>query len=204
MSYSRSAGCTAPAPGAKCTSSTRSPRRTRCRRILLRTPPQGGDTFLDRRVAGEERRPSRRAVHARRGKRLRQGARLHAAQAHERAYHRLRRAEQPRRARVGAELALARKPHHDDRGEYPEYDLTDDHRDVETRSDAALGAEYGLVHDEANDARQEIHEGIEYALDEGQRDHVAVGDVADLVAEHRFDLLPAHRFEQAGRDRDQR
>src|SRR5712691_3636839 len=183
MSYSRSAGCTAPAPGAKCTSSTRSPRRTRCRRILLRTPLQGGDTFLDRRVAGEERRPSRRAVHARRGKRLRQGARLHAAQAHERAYHRLRRAEQLRRSRVGAELALARKPHDDYRGEYPEHDLTDDHRDVEARSDATLGAEHGLVNDEAHDARQEKHEGIEHALDEGKGHHVAVGNMGDLMPE---------------------
>ncbi len=115
-----------------------------------------------------------------------------------------RRAEQPCRARVGAELAAARKPHDDYRGEYPEHDLADEHRDVEARPDAALGAEHGLVHDEADDARQEKHEGIEHALDEGEGHHVAVGDVSDLMAEHRFDLLPAHRFEQTGRDCDQR
>src|SRR5438445_2162565 len=191
MSYSRSAGCTAPTPGAKCTSSTRSPRRTLCRRLPLATPLQGGDTFLDRRVAGEERRPSRRAVHARRGKRLRQGARLHAAQAHERAYHRLRRAEQPRRARVGAEFALARKPHDDHRGEDPENDLGYDHGDVVAGTDSALGTEHRPIHYEADDPRKEKDESIEHALDEGQRDHVAIGDVSDLVAEHRFDFIAA-------------
>src|SRR5206468_12166718 len=113
-------------------------------------------------------------------------------EAHERAYHRLRRAEQPRRTRVGAELALAREPHDDHGSENPEHDLTDEHRDVEARSDAALGAEHGLVHDEAHDARQEIHEGIEYALDEREGHHVAVGNVGDLMAEHRLDLLPTH------------
>src|SRR5260370_40121565 len=109
-------------------------------------------------MAGEERHPSRRAVDSRCDHRLRQRARLHAAQAHERAYHRPRRAEQPRRARVGAELALSRKPHDDYRSEYPEHDLTDEHSDVEARSDAALGAEHSLVDDEADDARQEKHE----------------------------------------------
>src|SRR6266516_3849409 len=203
MSYSRSAGCAARALGAKCTSSTRSPRRTRCRRILLRTPLQGGDTLLDRRVAGEKRRPSRCSADARCDHRLRQRARLQASEATECGYHRLRRAEKPRRACVGAELALAREPHDDHGSENPERDLADEHRDVEARSDAALGAEHGFVHDEAHDARQEIHEGIEYALYEGEGHHVAVGNVSDLMAEHRFDLLAVHRFEQAGRDRDQ-
>src|SRR6266851_108470 len=95
---------------------------------------------------------------------MRQRARLHAAQAHERADHRLGRAEQPRRARVGAEFALPREPHDDYQSKIAEHDLADEHRDVVTRPDAALGAEHGLVHDEAHDARKEKHEGIEHAL----------------------------------------
>src|SRR6266853_3711971 len=153
MSYSRSAGCAAPAPRAKYTSSIRSPRRTRCRRVPLDGRLQGGDTLLDRRVAGEERRPSGRAVHARRGDRLRQRARLHAPEAGERTDHPPRRTEKPRRACVRAELALAREPHDDDRGQYSEDDLADEYRDVVTQPDATLGAEHGLVHDEADDAR---------------------------------------------------
>src|SRR3989449_10512838 len=141
MPYSRSVGCAAPAPRAKCTSSTRSPRRTRCRRILLRTPLQSGDTLLDRRMAGEKRRPPLSAVHARRGKGLRQRARLQAAEATERTDHRLRRTEKPRRACVGTELAPAREPHDDHGSENPEHDLAHHYRDVITRPDSAPGAE---------------------------------------------------------------
>src|SRR5258706_4590011 len=178
MSYFPSAGCAVPARGATCTIFTRSRKTTRCRRWsptsvpagrrLLRPGLQGPDALLDRRMAGEERRPSRRAVHARRGNRLRQRTWLHAAPAPERADHRLGCAAQPRRTRVGAEFAPARKPHDDHGSHYPEHDLAHHYPDVGTRPDAALGAEHRLVHDEAHDAREEKHEGIEHALDEGE------------------------------------
>ena len=80
----------------------------------------------------------------------------------------------------------------------------DDHGDEEARARAALGAEHGAVDEVADDARQEDHEGVDHALDERQRHHVAVGDVRDLVAEHRLDFLACHRLQQAGGDGDQR
>ena len=45
------------------------------------------------------------------------------------------------------------------------------------------------IDDVADDARQEDHERVHDALDQRQRDHVAVGDVGDLVAEHRLGFL---------------
>ena len=57
---------------------------------------------------------------------------------------------------------------------------------------AVLGLEHDLVDDVADDAREEDDEGVDHALDQRQRDHVAVGDVGDLVAQHRFGLVPAH------------
>ena len=54
-----------------------------------------------------------------------------------------------------------------------------------------------LVDDAADDAREEEHEGVHDALDQRERDHVAVGDVADFVAEHRFDFVAAHVAQQA-------
>jgi len=48
------------------------------------------------------------------------------------------------------------------------------------------------------------HESVHHALHQGQRHHVAVGDVGHLVAEHRFDFLLAHGLDQPARYRDQR
>ena len=50
----------------------------------------------------------------------------------------------------------------------------------------------------ADHARQEDDEGVDHALDQRQRHHVAVGDVRELVAEHRLDLL-ARSSTAAGR-----
>ena len=43
-------------------------------------------------------------------------------------------------------------------------------------------------------------ERVHDALDQRHRDHVAVGDVRDLVRQDALDLLAAHALQQAGRD----
>ena len=96
-----------------------------------------------------------------------------------------------RAAGVGAELAMPREPHHDHAGENAEHQLRDDHGDEERRAVAALGLEHDAIDDVADDARQEDDEGVHHALDQRQRHHVAVGDVADLVAEHGFGFAAA-------------
>ena len=45
----------------------------------------------------------------------------------------------------------------------------------------------------AHHASDRDHEGVHDTLDQRERHHVAVGDVAHLVREHRLDLLAAHR-----------
>ena len=52
----------------------------------------------------------------------------------------------------------------------------------------------------ADNPRQENDEGIDHALDQRQRNHVAIGDVANLVPEHRLGLVLGHRLQQAGTD----
>ena len=91
---------------------------------LRRRRLQGGDARLDRRMGGEQLRPAAtRSVMPNALTESRQAAGLQAAQAAQRGDHRLRRAEQVGRAGVGAELALAREPGDDHRGEDAEHDL---------------------------------------------------------------------------------
>ena len=172
--------------------------------LLLTAGLQRGDPLLDRRVGREDRHPARTVVDAHRLDRLGQVAGIEAAEARERVHHRPRVAEVLCRARVGAELPPPREPRDDDRGEDPEQDLADHDGDEEAGPGAALGAEHRPVDDRPDDAREEDHEGVHDALEQGHRHHVAVRDVRDLVAEHRFDLLLAHRLQQAGGDGDER
>src|SRR5690606_23247338 len=79
---------------------------------------QRRDARLDRRMAREEAEEARLALlDAMRLERLRQLAGLEAAEPRERRDHRLAIAHQANGARVGAELALAREPGDDHRGE---------------------------------------------------------------------------------------
>ena len=61
---------------------------------------------------------------------------------------------------------------------------------------AALVLEHDAVDDAADDPRQEEHEGVHDALDQRERDHVAVGDVADFVTQHGLDFIAAHVAQQ--------
>jgi hypothetical protein len=60
------------------------------------------------------------------------------------------------------------------------------------------------VHRVADDARQEHHKGVHHALDQRHGDHVAIGDVGHLVADHGLDLFARHALQQAGGHRHQR
>src|SRR3954470_6741069 len=93
--------------------------RPRRRRSTSRAAPstaalQRRDADLDGRVGGEELEHPGAAIDTERLHLVGQATRLQAAQARERCDHRLRRAEQARRAGVGAEFALAREPGNDD------------------------------------------------------------------------------------------
>ncbi len=105
---------------------------------------------------------------------------------------------------VGAELAAAREPHDDDAGEDAEHQFGEDGRDEVADARAVLVLQDGLVDEVAEDPREEHHEGVHHALDQCQGDHVAVGDVTDLVGEDGFHLIGRETFEQALADRDQR
>ena len=51
---------------------------------------------------------------------------------------------------------------------------------------------------------QKHHERVEHTLDQRQRDHVAIGDVRDLVAEDRGHFVAIHAAQQAGADSHER
>ena len=55
-----------------------------------------------------------------------------------------------------------------------------------------------------DDTRQHNNEGVDHALDERERYHVAIRHMTDLVAEHRLDLSALHAAQQSGAHRHQR
>src|SRR5438876_8232096 len=112
---------------------------------------------------------------------------MHALQAVQRADHRLA-SGQLRSTRIGAELTLPRVPHHDHAGQNAEQNLRDEACDEETGAATALVAEQHPIYDEAHYPRQEYDERVQDTLEQRQRDHVAVRDVSDFVAEHGLDL----------------
>ena len=110
-----------------------------------------------------------------------------------------------RRAGVGAEFALAREPGDDDRGGDAEHDFAGDNGDEVANAGAfAVIFQYDLVDKIPDHAGKEHHEGVDHALDQRERDHVAVGDVRHLMGEHRLDFLARHRLQQAAGYGDQR
>ena len=69
---------------------------------------------------------------------------------------------------------------------------------------AALYLEDQSVDQEANNPRQENHEGIHDTLDKRQGDHIAVGGMADFVGQNGFDLASFHTAEKTCAYRDER
>ena len=100
---------------------------------------------------------------------------------------------------VGLEFAAAREPHHDDGGQDAQHDIGDDAGHIVGNAGAFFVLEHHAIDEVADDAGEEHHEGVHYALDEGEGDHVAVGDVADLVAQDGLHFVTAHALQQASR-----
>ncbi len=108
-----------------------------------------------------------------------------------------------RAAGVGAEFAITREPHHQHGSENRQGDLRYYLRDVIGRAVTAFGFKHDAVYHVAYDGGEKIYEGVDDALYQRHGDHVAVGDVAKLVAEHRFHFVGVHVMQQAGADGDQ-
>ncbi len=51
---------------------------------------------------------------------------------------------------------------------------------------------------ERDDAGQEHHKSVDNTLQQGHTDHIAVGYMGDLMAQHSLQLLPVQGFQQAG------
>ena len=98
---------------------------------------------------------------------------------------------------------MPREPHHDHAGADAEHDLGDHRDDEEADSVAVFAAKHRAIDDRSDDAREEDHERVHDALNQRQRHHVAVRDMADFVAEHGAHFIGAHVVEQAGADRDE-
>src|SRR5690606_17298090 len=110
---------------------------------------------------------------------------------------------QLRTTSIGTELTVAREPHHDDLRQKTQGHLCHQRNDDVSRAVALLSLEHHTIHHVAHHARQEHHEGVHHTLDQGEGDHVAVRDVADLVTQHRFDLIAVHLLHEAGAYGDQ-
>ena len=164
-----------------------------------------GDAVFERRV----RRPDRRLLplgNAHRLERIRQDARLEVAEAAQRRDHRRRRAQETRRTGIRRVFALAREPKDDERREDAERELQHHHEEeVEPAAVApALALPLpGIREDGRENARDDDHEGVEDALHERERHHVAVRHMAHLVAENGAQLLPRHLPHDVRRDGDE-
>ncbi len=69
---------------------------------------------------------------------------------------------------------------------------------------AVAAAAQEAVHRVTDHAAEEHHKGVHHALDQRHGDHVAVGHVGHLVADHGLDLFLGHALQQAGRHGHQR
>src|SRR5690606_27009530 len=78
---------------------------------------------------------------------------------------------------ISPEFPVTGHPHHDDAREDAEYQLRYDHRQEIPDPVTAVVLQHDAVYDVTDDPGQENHECVHNALDEGERDHVAVGDV---------------------------
>src|SRR3954469_2372122 len=151
-------------------------RRARSAALLL----ERADALFDRRMRAEQADQAA-AVDAECGHGLRQGRLLALPEAAQRAPHR-RRARQGRPTAVRAVLTPPTEPGDDERGEQAEHGLQDHDRNevADTAATLAIVTPAERAVDETADhARKENHEGVEHALKQRERHHVAVFDVRD-------------------------
>ena len=107
------------------------------------------------------------------------------------------------RACIRAEFTLTAEPGHHNAGSNAQDNVKHDADDV--IGDAGAGVFLVVfakkaVHRITNDATEKHHEGIEHALHQCERDHVAVLNVRDFVCQHGFDFFAGHALQQTGGD----
>ena len=107
---------------------------------------------------------------------------------------------------VCTEFTLSAEPGHHDAGSNAQHDVKHDAGHV--ISDTGTGVFFVVftkkaVHRITDDAAEEHHKGVEYALHQCQCDHVAVLYVRDFVRQHRFHLFTRHALQQTGGHRHQ-
>jgi len=112
-----------------------------------------------------------------------------------------------RTAGVGAEFTQPREPADDYPAQEREHELEEMHQEVLHKVIPAalvIARAHGLRNREGQDARKKHHEGIDDALDQRHRYHIAIGDVRDFMGEHAFQFAAAHRLQETTGHRDQR
>ena len=104
-------------------------------------------------------------------------------------------------AGIGAILAKTAEPHHHYRREKAQHGLCRIVAEVIAHAGAA--AVLAAIDDRRKELGEHHDEGVQHALQQRERHHVAVSHVADLVTEHRLHFVLRHIAQQAARHRDQ-
>ena len=122
-------------------------------------------------------------------------------QTRERVDHGLALAHQLRSTGVSAEFALAAEPGDHHGGGKAQNDVQGNGGDVVADSRAAallVVFAQKAVHRITDHAAQENHKGIHHALNQRHGYHIAVGNVRDLMPEHRLHFVAGHALQQTG------
>ncbi len=108
------------------------------------------------------------------------------------------------------ELTITGEPHGDDACQDTKYQFQRRcDRKIDQRITIALLAVVTVAgqkpgSDLGNNARNENNKGVHYALNQRHGHHVAIGDMAYLMGNHRFRFIAAHVLQQPGADGHQR
>ena len=101
---------------------------------------------------------------------------------------------------------MAAEPGHDHAGDKAQHDVEHDAGDVVAHARSGVFfviLAQGAVDEVTHHAAEEHHEGVQHALNQRQGHHVAVGNVRNFMAQHRFDLFARHALQQASGHRHQ-
>ena len=96
---------------------------------------------------------------------------------------------------------MAAEPGHDHAGQEAQHDVEHDGRDHVTNAGTrvfTVTLAQETVHRITDDTAQEHHKRIHHTLHQRHGDHVAVGDVGNLVTDDGFHLFAGHVLQQAG------
>src|SRR5690606_17592310 len=160
-------------------------------RLTAVTLTQRLDTTLQRRVGGEQRREFTLTANTE-GHQLTvqlTGLIVGLLQGRQRTDH-SGRADQLGTGLIGTEFTTTTEPGHDGRGQNTQHNFRRNGRYIEGNTGAvAFVFQNGAVNKVTDDAGKEHHKGVYHALNQGQGNHIAVGDVADFMAQYRLHLI---------------